>query len=321
MSAFGSRSGSWIKLILRRLAFAVLVLWVVGTVVFFLSRAVGDPARLILPISAPQEQVDALRDQLGLSDPLHEQYVRFLGDTASGDLGRSTWTGRPVFDVIREALPKTMLLAATTITVAVTISIGLALWAVATRNRVVGGAISVLSFAAVSLPDFWFGLVLISIFAIQLDVVPTGGYGDGGWVYLVLPVATLMVRSVGRLSHTTRRSLNEAMRQDYALHALGDGLPRTRVLRKHALPNSLLSLFTIAGDELAGLVAGAVVVETIFSWPGVGYLTISAIRARDPYLVVGLVMVIAALVLLINLIIDVLYAIADPRMRTALVQS
>jgi peptide/nickel transport system permease protein len=273
----------------------------------------------MLPESATPEQIAALREDLGLSDPLPQQYVRFLQDTLTGDLGQSTWTGRPVSDVIQEALPKTLVLAMTTITLAVLVSITLALWAVSSRNRIVGGAVSMLSFAAVSLPEFWFGLILVSIFAIQWDLFPTGGHG--GWTFMVLPVATLMVRSVGRLSHTTRRSLQEAMRQDYALHALGDGLPRKMVLRRHALPNSLLSLFTLAGDELTQLVSGAVVVETIFAWPGVGYLTISGIRNRDPYLVVGLVLVIAALVLLINLIVDLLYAAANPRMRGSMAES
>lgn len=278
-----------------------------------LSRAIGDPARLILPEGATRQDIDALRHELGLTDPILEQYGRFLVNASQGDFGESTWTRLPVMELVIDAVPKTLLLAGITMLLAVVVSLSLAIWAATSKRVLVNRIIMSFSFASVSLPEFWFGLILISFLAVRLSLFPTSGYGT--WQHMVLPVLTLMIRPVGRLAHTTRRALMEAMRQDYVLTAHAKGLSRRLVLRRHALRNSMLSVITLAGDELANLVAGAVVVETIFAWPGVGNLTIQAIQQRDPFLVVGIVVVVSALVLLLNLAADILYAFADPRVR------
>ena len=300
-------------MVVRRLRASVVVLWVIATIVFLVSRLIGDPARLTLPVSAPPEQIQALRQELGLADPFVQQYGRFLRGVLNGDLGTSTLMGEPVTTIIVRAIPKTLLLAGVTIALALIVAVVLAVWAVHSKSRIVGGFVSLISFVSVSVPEFWLALVLISLLAVEWGLLPTAG--SQGWESIILPVATLIAGTIGRLAHVTRRSLIEAMGQDYALHALGDGLPWGTAVRRHALPNSLLSLLTVAGDELARLVAGSVVVETIFAWPGIGYLAVTAIRHRDPYLLVGIVLVVTMLVVLINLLIDLLYAAVDPRVR------
>jgi peptide/nickel transport system permease protein len=301
------------RFLLRRLAFGLVVLWAVGTLVFVLSRVVGDPARLSLPEGSPPEMIEARREELGLTAPAWEQYTAFLKGAVSGDLGESTWVRAPVWELITAALPNTLLLAAVTITASIVVGLTLALWAVASRSKLVDRVIMLMSFASVSLPEFWFGLILISTLAVNAQILPTSGMGD--WKHLVLPVITGMIRPTGRLAQTTRRALMESMRMDYCLAALAKGLPRNKVLRRHALPNSLLLVITLVGDELANLLAGVVIIETIFAWPGVGYLTIQAITNRDPFLVVGIVLTVSALVLLMNLAADLLYGAADPRVR------
>jgi peptide/nickel transport system permease protein len=290
-----------------------VVLWAVGTLVFVLSRVVGDPARLSLPEGSSRELIENKREELGLTAPVLEQYTTFLKGAITGDLGESTWQRIPVTEMIGRALPNTLLLAAVTITASVVVGLSLALLAVASRRKLVDRLIMLLSFASVSLPEFWFGLILISTLAVNVQLFPTSGMGD--WKHLVLPVITGMIRPTGRLAQTTRRALMESMRKDYSLAALAKGLPRKTVLRRHALPNSLLLVITLVGDELANLLAGVVIIETIFAWPGVGYLTIQGITNRDPFLVTGIVLTVSALVLLMNLISDLLYGLADPRVR------
>ena len=302
-----------VTLIFSRLRQGVVVLWAALTITFFLGRVVGDPIALILGESGTREEIQAIRESLGLARPLYVQYFDFFADALRGDLGTSVWTGRPVTEEIIRAIPKTLELAVVTIIVVLAVSVPLGMWAGSRPRSPASRATTFLSFTAVSLPEFWFGLVLIIVFAVELGLLPTSGYGS--WRFFVLPVATLMIRSSGRIARTTQRSVRRVLAQDFILTAEAQGFSRKRILFRHALPNALLGVLTIAGDEFAHLVSGAVIVETIFSWPGLGNLSILAIRQRDPFLLLGIVIVIGAFILLVNLIVDLLYAAVDPRVR------
>lgn len=302
-----------LRLIGRRVLHSLGVLWAITTLVFVLSRVIGDPAALMLPLDSPPDQVEALRQKLGFADPILVQYGRFVGHALQGDLGTSAWTGQSVTSMVTTALPRTLILAIATFAVALVIGVGLAFWAVASRRRSVNRLIMLLSFASVSMPEFWFGLILITFVAVRFHLVPTSGYG--GLNHLVLPVATLAIVPTGRIAQTARRAMLESMRQDYTLNALAKGMPRAKVLRRHGLRNSLLLIVTISFDELASLMAGQIVVEVIFAWPGIGYLSLQAINQRDPLLLVGIVIATSTLILTLNLIADILYAIIDPRVR------
>ncbi|MFN3285433.1 MAG: ABC transporter permease [bacterium] len=300
--------------ILRRLALAVPTLVGVTVVVFALIRLVpGDPARLVLGLQASEEEVQRLRVQLGLDQPLPVQYARFLGRLLQGDLGRSVVTGEPVAREIAARLPATVQLAVASTLVAT--AAGMAAGVISATRQYSWADYLVMTVAlfGISLPVFWLGLMLMLLFSVHLRWLPAGGYGTPA--HLVLPTVTLAAFSVAIIARMTRSSLLEVLHQDYVRTAWAKGLGARAVVLRHALKNALIPVVTVIGLQFGGLLGGAILTETVFAWPGMGRLLVGAIVARDYPVVQGVVLVFAALFTLVNLAVDVLYAYVDPRIH------
>jgi peptide/nickel transport system permease protein len=298
---------------LRRRLLVVLptVLGVASIVFLILPLIPGDPVDAMLGENAAPADRTALRHDLGLDRPLHERYLHFVSGLARGDLGQSIQTRRPVRDMIAERYPATLALAATACTFAIVTAILLGLMAAAHPHGLIDRATMFASLFGVAIPNFWLGPMLILLFTVSLGWLPASG--AGGVAHLVLPAATLGFSMAGILVRMFRNSLIEALEEDYVRTARAKGATETRVRMKHALANALTPLLSVAGLQAGSLLAGSVVTETIFSWPGIGRLTVQAIEARDYPVVQGCVLTIAISYTLINLATDLAYAWVDPR--------
>jgi peptide/nickel transport system permease protein len=299
--------------VLRRLIQSVFVLFGLVTLVFFLARVTGDPTDLYLPLTASNEQRVAFREEHGFDRPLGDQYVDFLRDVAQLDFGTSLWLSAPALDAVLERLPHTLLLAAITVSLSVALALVLgsicALRPFSRFDRVV----SLIGLFGVSVADFWLALMLIIVFAVELQILPTSGTGD--WSYFVLPVLTLALPLFGRMLHVVRISVGEQLSAGYVTTAYAKGLRTHQTVFRHVLRNAFLPVLTVAGIQLVGLVNGAVIVETVFGWPGIGKLTVDAISRRDFPIIQASVFVVAVMTFGINLIVDLCYAVVDPRIR------
>ncbi len=300
--------------VLRRLVLAVPTLVGVTLVVFALIRLVpGDPARLVLGLQASEEEVQRLRVQLGLDQPLPVQYARFLARLLQGDLGRSVVTGEPVLREIGARLPATVQLAVTSTVVATLAGVAAGVVSATRQYSWWDYAVMTVALFGISLPVFWLGLMLMLLFSVHLRWLPAGGYGTPA--HLVLPTVTLAAFSVAIIARMTRSSLLEVLHQDYVRTAWAKGLSSRAVVLRHALKNALIPVVTVIGLQFGGLLGGAILTETVFAWPGMGRLLVGAIVARDYPVVQGTVLVFAALFTLVNLAVDVLYAYVDPRIH------
>ncbi len=300
--------------ILRRLVLAVPTLVGVTLVVFALIRLVpGDPARLVLGLQASEEEVQRLRVQLGLDQPLPVQYARFLARLLQGDLGRSVVTGEPVLREIGARLPATVQLAVASTVVATLAGVAAGVVSATRQSSWWDYAVMTVALFGISLPVFWLGLMLMLLFSVHLRWLPAGGYGTPA--HLVLPTVTLAAFSVAIIARMTRSSLLEVLHQDYVRTAWAKGLSSRAVVLRHALKNALIPVVTVIGLQFGGLLGGAILTETVFAWPGMGRLLVGAIVARDYPVVQGTVLVFAALFTLVNLAVDVLYAYVDPRIH------
>ncbi len=309
---------------IRRLLLLIPVMLLVATGVFLLLRLTpGDPAGVILGPDATEERRLELRETLGLEDPLIVQYGRWLGKMVRGDLDRSLFLDQPVTEALLERAQPTLLL--TFLALLVAIGLGIPTGIIAARSRGTWLDLSSMGVAMVgiAMPTFWLGLNLIFIFAVLLRWLPVAGYAplsEGPWEslrYMILPAITLGVAQGALLARMTRSMMLEVLNQDYVRTARSKGLTEQGVILRHALQNAFLPLLTVIGLSFAALMSGAVVTEQIFNIPGVGRLLIQAIGRRDFPLVQGAVLVIAAIYVLINLLVDLLYAIIDPRIRHA----
>ncbi len=298
----------------RRLAGAIPVLLAVSALVFLMLHAVpGDPARVIGGMDASDAQVREIRGQLGLDDPLPVQYWRFLRRAVAGDLGRSYVTGEPVAAEVGRRLGATveLTLASLGLTVLVGMTVGVVS---AARGGSVADAVGMAgALLAVSIPSFWLGLMLQIVFALQLGWLPSAG--RTGVVSLILPALTLSAFSVAIVARMTRASLLEVLGQDFVRTAEAKGLSPNAVLLRHALRNALVPVVTVLGLRLGYLLGGAVVTETVFAWPGLGRFIVASIRARDFPSIQGGILVMAVGFVLVNVLIDVLYGVLDPRTR------
>ncbi|KQX38860.1 ABC transporter permease [Devosia sp. Root436] len=301
------------RFVLKRSLFSLVSLFGLLVLVFFLSRLTGDPAALYLPVDAPQSVRDAFREARGLNDPLISQFGDFLFNLAQFDFGDSLRRQRPAFDVVMEAFPWTLGLAG--LTMALVLSGAVVLGALAAIK--VGGVFdrisSVISLAAASAPDFWLALMAIFIFAVGLGWVPTSGTGTP-W-HWILPVAVLFVRPFGLVLQVVRSSMITALSSAYVKTARAKGVKQRAITFVHALRNAMLPVITVAGDQAAGLLNGAVVVESVFGFPGVGKLMIDSILQRDFTVVLAAIMVTSLAIFTMNLLIDLAYALLDPRIR------
>ncbi len=282
-------------------------------VFFVLPLMPGDPVDIMLGDTAAIADRSALRRELGLDRPLHRRYLSFVLDLVKGDLGRSIHTRRPVRQMIAERYPATVSLAATALTVAIALAVPAGLLAAARPHGAVDRATMAASLAGAAIPNFWLGPMLIFLFAVRLNWLPVSG--AGGPAHLILPAATLGLSMSGILTRMLRSSLIESLGEDYVRTARAKGVSEVMVHAKHAFSNALTPLLSVAGLQIGGLLAGTVITETVFAWPGIGRLTIQAIETRDYPVVQGCVLVIALSYMLVNLATDLAYAWIDPRIR------
>jgi peptide/nickel transport system permease protein len=283
--------------------------------VFFMVRMTGSPADLYLPDDASAEARRQFIEVHGLDDPLVVQFGRFAADLARFDLGTSIRQSRPAADIVLEAYPVSLALAGLAMAAALSLAILLGVWAAVRPTGAVDRTIGVLSLAGASAPNFWVALTLISVFAVWLRLVPTSGIG--GWQHWILPVAVLALRPLGLLAQVVREAVIRALSSPYIRTARSKGVPERSILFVHALRNAGLPILTMAGNQAVGFINGSVVIETVFGFPGVGKLMIDAIMQRDFAVVQAAVVLTAAVIFLMNIAIDLLYAVLDPRIRHA----
>lgn len=289
------------------------VFLIISLVVFLLLVLTGDPIELLLPPASDLAQVEAMRRQLGLDRPWYVQYVKFLASAVRGDLGESFYFREPAIRLVLERLPASLELVVWTMAVSTVAAIPLGVLA-ATRPRTwLDRLILVGSLVGISAPTFWIGIVLIALFVVSLGWLPSSG--RGGWEHLVLPVATLAFYRVALFVRLIRAGMLDVLGQDYIRTARAKGLFERLVIYRHALKNTLIPFVTIGGIQMGGLVAFAVVTERIFAWPGMGRLLLISIERLDYPVVVAYAIVTAALFVVINLGVDLLYALIDPRIR------
>jgi peptide/nickel transport system permease protein len=308
----------------RRLLHLAPVLLGVSVIVFMvLHLAPGDPAEVMLGANANKEDLDRLRTQLGLDQPLHVQYFTWISHVARGDLGRSLWMKRPVLGEVLERFKATILLTGSALLLSTLGGLALGIASATRANSLLDRLSGVASLFGASMPVFWLGIVLMVIFSLWLGWLPASGmyapYGGGGLgdllAHLVLPAVTLAAASVTIIARLTRATMLETLGQDYVRTARAKGLGERTVVWRHALKNALIPIVTVVGVQAGYLLGGAVLTETVFAWPGVGTLVVQGILARDMPLVQGGVLVIALSFVLVNLAVDTLYAWLDPRIK------
>jgi peptide/nickel transport system permease protein len=302
------------RYVLKRVVLALPVLLGVSVVVFVAIRLIpGDPAQLMAGQAATQEVVQQIRQSLGLDQPVPVQYLYFLRNVVRGDLGRSLFNGAPVVEELAQRFPRTVRLALASIAVASLIGIPAGILAATRRSTWVDTTVMLVALAGVSVPVFWLGLNLILLFSVRLQWFPSFGYET--WRHLVLPSLTLGAASAAIVARMTRSAMLEVLGQDYVRTARAKGLAERVVVNRHALRNALIPVVTVLGLQLGTLLSGAVLTETVFAWPGIGRLLVEAVLARDYPIIQGATLLIAATFVVLNVAVDVLYGLLDPRIR------
>lgn len=301
------------KYILRRVLQAVIALFVVSMLIFYLARISGDPTTFLLPMEAPPELYERVRHEWGLDKPLHVQYGIFITRALQGDLGESTRQRRPVVEAIADRLPNSMKLAGVAMLMALLIGIPLAVKAAVRKDTIVDRSVKVVAGLGQAVPTFWVGLVLMWILAVRLRLLPTSGMGD--WRSYLMPGFTLAWFMLAAVTRLVRSSMLDVLDNEYIKMARVKGLSERAVVWKHALKNSLLPLAGFGGVYTAILVTSSITVEVVFEWPGFGLLAYDALMSRDFPLMQGVVLAAGAFAIVANLITDILYAYLDPRIR------
>ncbi|MCI9487996.1 MAG: ABC transporter permease [Lachnospiraceae bacterium] len=303
------------KYVIKRLLMLIPVIIGVSFLVFFImSLAPGDTARTILGEDAPIEAVEALREELGLNDPLPVRYANYMLDLLRGDLGTSYKSGRPVFGEIMARFPATLKLAFWGMVFAVALSIPIGILSATKQYSALDSVSMVFALLGVATPNFWLGLMLIIGFSLHLGWFPSGG--AEGWRSLVLPVITLGTGCMANITRTTRSSMLEVVRQDYIRTAKAKGVSHRKVINKHALKNALIPVVTVIGLQFGQLLGGAVLTEAVFAWPGLGTFLVNSIKAKDTPSVLGCVIIFSICFSIVNLVVDILYAFIDPRIKS-----
>jgi peptide/nickel transport system permease protein len=302
-----------VSYILHRSAQSLIAVLGLLVLVFFLSRLTGDPAYLFLPLDATPEARQAFSQQHGFDQPLYIQFGQYLADLARFDFGQSLARNRPAMEVALEAFPETLKLAVFAISLAIVLAIAVGALAAARPGSIFDRVASTLSLAGASAPDFWIAIMAILLFAVNLGWLPTSGTGSA--YHWIMPIMVLALRPFGLLLQVVRGTMIGALASPYVKTAKAKGVNDRTIIFVHALRNSLLPVVTVAGDLAASLVNGAVVVESIFGWPGIGKLMIDAIIQRDFAVVQSTVLVTAVAIFALNIFVDLLYAILDPRIR------
>ncbi len=293
---------------------ALLTVLLVVTFAFFVLRASGDPAMLILSPDAPPEAIAAFRHAWGLDQPIWVQYLRYFVAVAHGDLGQSMRDGRPALQLVLERVPATLALTVPALLLKIGLGIPAGIYAALHRNTVIDRAVMAAATAGFTVPSFVLGLVLVLVFAVRLHWLPSGG--QEGPASIVLPVLTLGLGGAAILARFTRSAMLEVLDQPYIRTASARGVPWGAVVRRHALPNAAIPTVTVVGFMVGSLMAGAVVVESVFSWPGVGRLLVVAVANRDLGVVQCILLLVALTMVSANLVVDLLYGVLDPRLRS-----
>ena len=313
-----------LRFVARRLLYSAVVLFGVLVLVFALVHLVpGDPVRIALGTRYTPEAYEALRGASGLDRPIVPQFFGYLGSALTGDLGVSFRNGNPVTVTLLERLPATLSLGFAGITIALVIALPAGIFSALREGRVSDAIVRITSQFGVSIPDFWMGILLIAVFSTTLGWLPTSGYrplfdDPAGWLrHIILPGLTVGLVAAAIMTRYVRAAVLEVAAMGYVRTARSKGLPPRVVTFRHTVRNALVPILTITGIQLATLLGGVIVVEVVFAWPGLGRLVYNAVAARDYPLIQGAVLLIAALFLLINLLVDVLYAVVDPRIRLA----
>ena len=321
-----------VAFIVRRLVQAVIVMLTVAFLAFMLFQYVGDPVAQMLGQDATQEQREALQRDLGLDQPFPVQFARFVGNAVQGEFGLSLRQGRQVSTLIAERFPATLELSLAAAVIALVVGVPLGVYAALRRGRFGAQAVMTLSLLGVSLPTFLIGILLILVFSVQLQWLPSFGRGEtvalfgstswttglltlDGWAHLVLPAVTLSVFQLALILRLVRAEMLEVLRTDYIKFARARGLSDRAIHFRHALKNTLVPVITITGLQLGSLIAFAIITETVFQWPGMGFLFIQAVQFADIPVMAAYLCLIALVFVVVNLVVDLLYFVVDPRLR------
>lgn len=302
------------RFLLLRLARALVTIILVVTFAFVVLRLSGDPAQIILGPEAPPEAIAAFRKAWGLDDPIWLQYLHYFGAIAQGELGRSMRDGRAAIVLVTERIPITLALTVPALFLKLGIGIPAGIYAALHRGSLADRIVMAVAVAGFTVPSFVLGLALVLVFAVQLGWLPSGG--QDSWRHAILPIITLGIGGAAVLARFTRSAMLEVLGQPYIRAASAKGVPWHQVIWRHALPNAAIPTVTIVGFMVGTLIAGAVVVESVFSWPGVGRLLVVAVANRDLAVVQCILLLVAATMVVSNLVVDFLYGFLDPRLRS-----
>ena len=305
-----------VKYIIRRLiAMIPVVIGITFLVFMIMQLAPGDPVRMILGDSAEPEAIEAMREEMGLNDPVLVQYGRYMVNLLHGDMGTSYTNQRPVAHEVFSRVPATFELALVSAVVSILIAIPLGVVAAVKQNTLFDNLSMVLSLVGISMPAFWLALMLMLVFSLRLGWFPVQGNSDG-WRSFVLPSIAIGFMNMAAIARTTRSSMLETIRQDYIRTARSKGISEGEVIMHHAFGNALIPTITVVGVQLGGLLGGAVLTETVYAWPGLGRLMVQAVNGRDVPVVMGCIVILSIGFSIVNLIVDLAYGFIDPRVRT-----
>lgn len=303
-----------IKYILKRLLMLIPVILVTSFLIYWaMSLTGGDPALMLAGDNAQPEQIEAIREELGLNDPFLVRYANYMKGMLTGDMGKSYVTKKDVFQTFMEKLPNTLMLGGAAVLVAVIVSLPLGIYTALHQNTWKDTAGMIFALFGTSMPNFWLGLMLIILFSLKLGWLPSGG--KTGFSSLILPALTVGFGLAALITRTTRSSMLDVIRQDYMTTARAKGCPEKRVIYKHGLKNALIPIITAIGLQMSLVITGSVLAETVFSWPGIGRLVYDSISKRDTPMVTGAIIMCSILMCVINLLVDLVYAFFDPRIK------
>ena len=288
----------------------------VSFIVFFIvNLAPGDPARLVVGVEADEATIERVREELGLNENIFVRFAMYMYNMLRGDLGTSFYSDKPVMEAYFERFPATITLAFWTVVIGMIVSLPLGIISAVKQYSWIDNFGMVFALLAVSMPNFWLGILLILLFSLKLGILPSGGYQ--GWYSVIMPAATIGMQMFAVMTRMTRSAMLEVIRQDYIKTARAKGLSERVVILKHAFNNALIPIITTIGTMFISMVCGAVVIEQVFAWPGVGRLILDAISKRDFPVVIGSVTLTTIVVCIVNLFIDILYGFVDPRIKAS----
>ncbi len=301
------------RYIVRRLLWGIVILWLVSVLIFSASRVGPDPVLMMTSPGASEEDLNVLRKRFALDKPFHIQYFVFIFRAVQGDFGESLYFGMPASEIIMQRLPASLELVGAAQFISLSLGLLAGVLAATSRRRWIGSALKIFSLLGLSLPNFWIALLALLFFSVYLGILPTSG--RGGIAHLVMPALSLGWYFSAGYTRLTHSSLLEVLNQEYIKLARTKGLPERLVVGKHALKNALIPTVTLAGMNMVVMISAAVAIETVFAWPGLGYLLYDSARNRDFNTVQGVIIIISAMMVFVNLLVDILYAYLDPRIR------